>query len=113
MSVVWNFLQIIAEGVRGSSFRGDIAIDDFKIFSGVSCQITPLSASPNAPTTSAPLTTAAATTTPPREFFYLIFLSFLSAVMFCTFLKYPRWCDKAGVLFDGLIGCCTIAMLFN
>lgn len=69
MSVVWNFLQIIAEGVRGSSFRGDIAIDDFKIFSGVSCQITPLSASPNAPTTSAPLTTAGATTTPPREFF--------------------------------------------
>ena len=69
MSVVWNFLQIIAEGVRGFSFQGDIAIDDFKIFSGVSCQITPLSASPNAPTTSAPLTTAGATTAPPREFF--------------------------------------------
>jgi len=40
--------KIIAEGVRGNSYTGDIAIDDFKIISGVSCQITPASANPYA-----------------------------------------------------------------
>jgi len=34
-------LQIIVEGVRGNRDTGDIAIDDFKIISGVSCQTTP------------------------------------------------------------------------
>jgi len=34
-------LQIIAEGVRGNSYTGDIAIDDFKIISDGSCQTTP------------------------------------------------------------------------
>lgn len=55
--------QIIAEGVRGTSYTGDIAIDDFKFLSGISCQLTPPSADPNAPTT-APSTTAAVVTTP-------------------------------------------------
>ena len=56
--------QIIAEGVRGSSYTGDIAIDDFKVLNGVSCSIIPTSADPNAPTTSAPVTTVPPTTTP-------------------------------------------------
>ena len=34
-------LQIIVEGVSGNSYTGDIAIDDFKVNSGVSCQTTP------------------------------------------------------------------------
>ena len=55
--------QIIAEGVRGTGFTGDIAIDDFKFLSGISCQLTPQSADPNAPTT-APSTTATVVTTP-------------------------------------------------
>ena len=56
-------LQIIAEGIRGTSYTGDIAIDDFKFISGVSCQITPASANPNAQTTK-PSTTLPVTTTP-------------------------------------------------
>jgi len=33
--------KIIVEGVSGNSYTGDIAIDDFKVNSGVSCQTTP------------------------------------------------------------------------
>lgn len=71
ISVQVKFLlskQIIAEGVRGSSYTGDIAIDDFKVLNGVSCSIIPTSADPNAPTTSAPVTTVPLTTTPARKY---------------------------------------------
>ncbi|CAH3165361.1 unnamed protein product, partial [Porites evermanni] len=61
-------ISIIAEGVRGSSYTGDIAIDDFKVLNGVSCSIIPTNADPNSPTTSAPVTTVPPTTTPARKY---------------------------------------------
>ncbi|CAB3978524.1 MAM and LDL-receptor class A domain-containing 2-like, partial [Paramuricea clavata] len=56
--------RIIVEGVRGSSYQGDIAVDDFKFRSG-RCSIVPASASPTTPPTQTP--TAKPTTAPPSN----------------------------------------------
>ena len=49
--------QIVIEGVRGSDYQGDIAIDDFE-WSPAACGIVPLEADPNyvKPTTMMPTT---------------------------------------------------------
>ena len=39
------FMQIIVEGVRGTSYTGDIAVDDFKFRNG-RCSIVPAAANP-------------------------------------------------------------------
>jgi hypothetical protein len=59
------FFQIIIEGIRGTGFTGDIAVDDFKFKIG-SCSILPASAKPSTPTTQVaqPLTTNPPTTPP-------------------------------------------------
>ena len=49
--------------MRGTSYTGNIAIDDFKFISGVNCQITPANANPNVQTTK-PSTTLLVTTDP-------------------------------------------------
>ena len=54
-------LKLIIEGVRGSGYTGDIAIDDFE-FKSAACSTVPPNAQPGAATTSPPTTPVVSTT---------------------------------------------------